>query len=69
MKVVGFKYFYRNKKQKKIKIFCVGRIFKPLVIAMSVVLGMLVLNLISNNFFAYIHASLQNFVDSFVSVL
>lgn len=68
MKVVGFKALSKSKKQKRVKIFCIGKVFKPMVIFMGVALFMLVLNLITGTFFSNIHASMQNFVDSFVNM-
>ena len=69
MNVVGFKYFHRKKKSKKVNIYCIGGVFKALAISMSVVLLALILNLFTGNFFSYIETSMQNFVDSFVNVL
>lgn len=69
MKVVGFRALKRERKQRKIKIYCVGKVFKPLVICMSIGLLLLIINLVTGTFFDNIHASMQNFVDSFVSVL
>ncbi len=69
MKVVGFKALKSVRKKSRAKIYCVGHVFKPLVIGMAVAIIMLVMNLITGTFFANIHASMQNFVDSFVSVL
>ena len=68
MKVVGFKYFHKKKRVKNFKIFCIGGVFKTLFISMSVVLLVLLLNLITRNFFSYLETSVQNFVDSFVNV-
>lgn len=66
MKVVSFTYLSRQKKQKKAKIFCIGKVFKPTFFAMFTIFCFLVANLIINNFFSNITASLQNFVESFV---
>ena len=66
MKIVAFKDLCKNKKAKKIHIYCTPKLFKPLALSMSVILFMLVLNLAVNNFFANIYASLHNFVSSFV---
>ena len=67
MKVIGFHELGRKKKFKKIKIFCIGNVFKPLFFGMLSVLVLLVTNLFVNNFFANIHASVEHFVKSFVS--
>ena len=68
MKVVGFEYFKKNKRKCKVKIYCFGRVFKPLFVSMSVALSILLLNLFTGNFFWYLRASIQNFVENFVSI-
>ena len=67
MKVVSFTYFSRLKKEKKAKIFCFGKVFKPAFFVMFGLFLLLVTNLVVNNFFANISASLQNFINSFVT--
>ena len=67
MKVIGFYKLGKFKKKKKIKIFCIGHIFKPAFFAMLAVLILLVTNLFIDNFFANINASIENFVKNFVS--
>lgn len=69
MKVVGFKALKTSGKRNRAKIYCVGHVFRPLFIGMAVALFMLLLNLITGTFFANIHASMQNFVDSFVNII
>lgn len=68
MKVVSYNSLSKNKKQKKIKIYCIGKVFKPLVFVMSAMILLLITNLLVNNFFTNIEASLQNFVESFVNI-
>ena len=67
MKVIGFHELGKKKKSKKIKIFCIGKVFRPLFFAMLGVLVLLVTNLFVNNFFTNIHASVEHFVKNFVS--
>lgn len=67
MKVIGFNQLCKKKRTKKVKIFCVGKVFKPLFFGMFSVLLLLVTNLFVNNFFANINASLEHFVKNFVS--
>lgn len=68
MKIIAYKNLCAKNKKKKIHIYCTPKIFKPLAICLSVIIGMLVLNLIVGNFFANMRASLQNFVNSFVKL-
>ena len=68
MKVISFTYFSKPKREKKAKIFCIGKIFKPTFFVMFGILLMLVVNLFVKNFFSNITASLQNFVESFIHV-
>ena len=67
MKVIGFNELGKKKKSKRIKILCVGKVFKPLFLGMLSVLVLLVANLFVNNFFTNIHASVEHFVKNFVS--
>lgn len=69
MKVVSFKYLNRQKKEKKTHIYCVGKVFKPLVLTMGAFILLFATNLLVNNFFAYMSASVKNFIESFVKVL
>lgn len=66
MKVVSFASLSKPKKQKRVKIYCVGKVFKPTILVMSFLFAMLVLNLVVNNFFAYVALTFKNFVESFV---
>lgn len=69
MKVVSFKYLSKKRKQKKFFIYCTKSIFKPLVYGMGAFILLFVTNLFVNNFFANITTSLQNFVNSFLTIL
>ena len=66
MKIVSFTYFFKQKKPKKARIYCFGKVFKPTFFVMLFAISLLVGNLIINNFFYNLTASLQNFVESFV---
>ena len=67
MKVIGFSELGKSKKCRKISIYCVGKVFKPLFLSMLTVLVLLITNLFVNNFFANIHASMEHFVKNFIS--
>lgn len=67
MKVVGFNELGKKKKSKKVKIFCIGKVFKPLFFCMFAVFVLLVTNLFVNNFFTNINASVEHFIKNFVS--
>ena len=66
MKVIGFNQLGKNKKKRKVRIYCIGNVFKPLFLTMSAILFLLVTNLVVHNFFANIHASVEHFVQSFI---
>ena len=68
MKVVSFKYLSRKKNQKRHLIVCTKSVFKPLMYAMSFMLVFMFTNLVVNDFFVNINASLQNFIDSFMGI-
>ena len=67
MKVIGFHELGKKKKSKRINIFCIGKVFKPLFFGMLGVLVLLVTNLLVNNFFVNISASVEHFVKNFIS--
>ena len=69
MKVVSFKYLSKKRKQKKHFIYCTKSIFKPLVYGMGAFILLFVTNLLVNNFFANVTASLENFVNSVFKII
>lgn len=68
MKNVAYKNLCAKKKKKRILIVCTKKVFKPLLITMSVLTIMFVVNILVGNFFSNLTASLQNFVQSFVKL-
>ena len=66
MKIIAYKNLCAKKKKHRARIYCTPKLFKPLMLTMSVIVAMFVLNLCVNNFFANIKASIENFVNSFV---
>lgn len=69
MKVIGFNQLGKKKKISKVKIYCVGNVFKVTFCILAFAIFLLVGNLAINNFFANIHASLERFVNSFVDLI
>ena len=68
MKIIAYKNLCAKKKKRKIHIYCTPKVFKPMVITMSIAICLLMLNLLVGNFFSNIKASLENFVNSFVKL-
>ena len=68
MKIIAYKYLCAKKKNKKVRIYCTPKLFKPLVLGMGAIFLILVLNLFVNNFFVDIRASVEHFVNSFVNL-
>ena len=68
MKVVSFNYLNKPKKPKKVRIYCVGKVFKPIMLTMGFALVMLVVNLLVQNFFINVEASVQNFIENFINI-
>lgn len=64
MKVVGFNQFKTKKRTKKIKIFCIGNMFRNLMIFFSVSIGLMLLGIINTGFTSSLKSCIQNFVSS-----
>lgn len=67
MEIAYFLHKNRKKTCKKAKIFCIGKVFMPTFFVLSILISMFIANLVISNFLSNITASLENFVQSFVS--
>lgn len=66
MKIIAYKDLCKQKKAKRVHIYCTPCLFKPLVLAMGAITLLLGINLLVNNFFQNIEASIHQFVTNFV---
>lgn len=64
MKVVGFKELGKDKKSKKIKIFCFGGVFKNMMLCGSFLLAFFVVGIINKSFTIQLKECIQNFVSA-----
>lgn len=66
MKIIAYKDLCKQKKTKRVHIYCTPCLFKPLVFVMGAITMLLGINLVVNNFFQNIEASIHQFVTNFV---
>ena len=64
MKVVGFNQLKSKKRKQKVKIFCIGNVFKNLMIFFSVSICLMLLGIINTGFTSSLKSCIQNFVSS-----